>query len=101
MLANNTEFGRSPNLTVEAFGALGYCMTLFPLTAFRAALKSARDTLADIKTLGHQRERLPQMAWDYYASGADDESCVRRNAEAFAKYLLHYRVLVDVARRDR
>ena len=61
LLANNTEFGRSPNLTVEAFGQLGYCMVLFPLTAFRAALKSARDTLADLKTLGHQRERLPQM----------------------------------------
>jgi len=61
LLANNTEFGRSPNLTVEAFGALGYCMVLFPLTAFRAALKSARDALADIKTLGHQRDRLPQM----------------------------------------
>ena len=61
LLANNTEFGRSPNLTVEAFGALGYCMVLFPLTAFRAALKSARDVLADIKTLGHQRDRLPQM----------------------------------------
>lgn len=61
LLANNTEFGRSPNLTVEAFGALGYCMVLFPLTAFRAALKSARDTLADLKTLGHQREKLPQM----------------------------------------
>jgi methylisocitrate lyase len=61
LLANNTEFGRSPNLTVEAFGALGYCMVLFPLTAFRAALKAARDALADIKTLGHQRDRLQQM----------------------------------------
>ena len=61
LLANNTEFGRSPNMTVEAFGALGYCMVLFPLTAFRAALKAARDTLADIKTLGHQRDRLPHM----------------------------------------
>jgi methylisocitrate lyase len=61
LLANNTEFGRTPNLTVEAFGALGYSMVLFPLTAFRAALKSAQDTLTDIKTLGHQRDRLPQM----------------------------------------
>jgi methylisocitrate lyase len=61
LLANNTEFGRSPNLTVEAFGALGYSMVLFPLTAFRAALKSAHDTLADLRTLGHQRERLTQM----------------------------------------
>jgi methylisocitrate lyase len=61
LLANNTEFGRSPNLTVEAYGSLGYCMVLFPLTAFRAALKSARDTLADLKTLGHQRDRLAEM----------------------------------------
>lgn len=61
LLANNTEFGRTPNLTVEAFGALGYCMVLFPLTAFRAALKAASDTLGDLKTLGHQRDRLPHM----------------------------------------
>jgi methylisocitrate lyase len=61
LLANNTEFGRGPNLDVATFGSLGYAMVLFPLTAFRAALKSARDTLADLKTLGHQRDRLPQM----------------------------------------
>jgi methylisocitrate lyase len=61
LVANNTEFGRSPNLTVEAFGSLGYCMVLFPLTAFRSALKAAQDTLTDLKTLGHQRDRLPQM----------------------------------------
>jgi 4-hydroxymandelate oxidase len=46
------------------------------------------------------RARLPQMAWDYYAAGADDESCVRRNCEAFGQLALHYRVLVDVARRE-
>jgi len=43
---------------------------------------------------------LPQMAWDYYASGADDERCLRRNVDAFARYQLHYRVLVDVAARE-
>ena len=46
------------------------------------------------------RARLPQMAWDYYASGADDERALRRNLDAFANIALHYRVLVDVARRD-
>jgi methylisocitrate lyase len=61
LLANNTEFGRSPNLDVAAFAALGYRMVLFPLTAFRSALKAAEDTLAVIARLGHQRERLPQM----------------------------------------
>ena len=61
LIANNTEFGKSPNLDVAAFGELGYRMVLFPLTAFRAALKAAQDTLADLQRLGHQRERLSQM----------------------------------------
>jgi methylisocitrate lyase len=61
LLANNTEFGRSPNLDVATFARLGYRMVLFPLTAFRAALKAARDTLADVQKQGHQRDRVPQM----------------------------------------
>ncbi len=61
LLANNTEFGRSPNLDVATFGRLGYRMVLFPLTAFRAALQAARDVLADVQAKGHQRDRLPQM----------------------------------------
>jgi 4-hydroxymandelate oxidase len=54
--------------------------------------------LAELEALA--RERLPQMAWDYYASGADDETCVERNRTAYARIALHYRVLVDVARRE-
>ena len=61
LLANNTEFGRSPNLDVAEFGRLGYKMVLFPVTALRSALKAAQDTLADLRNLGHQRQRLPQM----------------------------------------
>jgi methylisocitrate lyase len=61
LLANNTEFGKSPNLEVAAFAQLGYRMVLFPLTAFRSALKAAQDTLVDLKNLGHQRQRLPGM----------------------------------------
>ncbi|MGE0400427.1 MAG: alpha-hydroxy acid oxidase [Kofleriaceae bacterium] len=54
--------------------------------------------LAELEALA--QSRVTQMAWDYYASGADDERCVRRNREAFAEIALHYRVLVDVAQRD-
>jgi len=54
--------------------------------------------LADLEQLA--RARLPQMAWDYYASGADDERCVKRNVDAFGDIALHYRVLVDVATRS-
>ncbi|HSN26561.1 MAG TPA: alpha-hydroxy acid oxidase [Kofleriaceae bacterium] len=54
--------------------------------------------LHDLETLA--RARLPQMAWDYYASGSDDERCLARNQAAFAEIALHYRVLVDVAHRE-
>ena len=60
-MANNTEFGRSPNLDVAAFARLGYRMVLFPLTAFRSAMRAAQETLADIAAKGHQRDRLPAM----------------------------------------
>ena len=61
LLANNTEFGKSPNLDVATFAQLGYRLVLFPLTALRSALNAAMDTLADIQRIGHQRDRLPQM----------------------------------------
>jgi methylisocitrate lyase len=61
LLANMTEFGRSPNLDFATLAGLGYRMVLYPLTAFRVALHAARATLADLRQRGHQRDRLPQM----------------------------------------
>jgi methylisocitrate lyase len=61
LLANNTEFGRTPNLDVAAFGRLGYRLVLFPLTAFRSAMKAAQLTLAELAAKGHQRDRLASM----------------------------------------
>jgi methylisocitrate lyase len=61
LLANNTEFGRSPPLDVATFGQLGYRMVLFPLTAFRSAMKAAQTTLADLAAKGHQGDRLASM----------------------------------------
>jgi methylisocitrate lyase len=61
LLANMTEFGRSPNLDFATLAGMGYRMVLFPLTAFRAALRSAQDTLAELKQQGHQRARIGQM----------------------------------------
>jgi 4-hydroxymandelate oxidase len=45
-------------------------------------------------------ERLGSMAWDYYRSGSDDEVTLRENRRAFARLALHYRVMVDVSRRE-
>ena len=43
------------------------------------------------------RARLSSMAYDYFRSGADEEHTLRRNREAFARYEIWYRTLVDVA----
>ncbi len=46
------------------------------------------------------KEKLPQMAYDYFASGAWDEATLRENRAAFERLKVHYRVLVDVSKRD-
>ena len=61
LLANMTEFGRGPLLDVSTLAGLGYRMVLYPLTAFRAALRAAQDTLRDVLEKGHQRDRVPHM----------------------------------------
>ncbi len=44
--------------------------------------------------------KLPQAAFDYIAGGAEDEVSLRRNREAFGRWALRPRVLVDVSHRD-
>lgn len=61
LLANMTEFGRSPNLDAQTLSQMGYKMILFPLTAFRVAMKSAEEMLIQLHQLGHQRTMLDRM----------------------------------------
>ncbi len=61
LLANMTEFGKSPLLDVTALADLGYRLVLYPLTAFRAALRAAQETLADVRDKGHQRDKVGRM----------------------------------------
>jgi 4-hydroxymandelate oxidase len=51
-------------------------------------------TVDDYEALA--RERLSTIAYDYYRSGADEEHTLRRNRDAFARYEIWYRTLVDV-----
>ena len=46
------------------------------------------------------RASIPRAAFDYIAGGAEDEISLRRNREAFDRWALRPRVLVDVSRRD-
>ena len=43
------------------------------------------------------RERLDENAWEYFRGGAGDESTLRDNLAAFARWRLRPRVLVDVS----
>jgi methylisocitrate lyase len=61
LLANMTEFGRSPLLDFQALASMGYRMVLYPVTALRAALRAVQETFADILQKGHQRDRIPDM----------------------------------------
>src|SRR5947208_7489408 len=61
LLANMTEFGRSPNLDFATLAGLGYRLVLYPLTAFRVAIRAAQGALLALKEQGHQRSLLPEM----------------------------------------
>jgi methylisocitrate lyase len=61
LLANMTEFGKSPNLDAATLGRLGYKLVLFPLTAFRAAMRAAEATLKDLLENGSQKNSLSNM----------------------------------------
>src|SRR5436190_5653848 len=43
------------------------------------------------------KERLTPMAYDYYRSGADEEHTLHRNRDAYARFEIWYRTLVDVS----
>ncbi len=45
LLANMTEFGRSPLIPFDELAALGFRAAIYPLTAFRAAMRAAEETL--------------------------------------------------------
>ena len=61
LLANMTEFGKTPYLTVEQFGELGYKLVIFPVTALRVAAKAMEGALEDTLLKGTQRDSLPDM----------------------------------------
>jgi methylisocitrate lyase len=61
LIANMTEFGKTPLLSVAEFERLGYRGVLFPVTALRTALRAIRELLAELKLFGSQRDWLHHM----------------------------------------
>src|SRR5438034_74580 len=64
----------------------------------RPVMGLAFTNLLELEDLA--RAKVPRPSFDYIAGGAEDEVSLRRNREAFAKWALRPRVLVDVSKRD-
>lgn len=60
-LANMTEFGRSPLLTLEELGELGVAAVLFPVTMFRIAMQAVEQALQELARSGSQKSLLDAM----------------------------------------
>jgi methylisocitrate lyase len=82
ILANMTEFGKSPLLTVQTLENLGVNVVIYPVTLLRLAMQAADAGLAAIAALGTQEGLLDQMQHrrdlydllDYQAYNAFDAS---------------------------
>jgi methylisocitrate lyase len=61
LLANMTEFGKSPLLTFEQLSDFGYRMVIFPQSAFRVSMKASEKFFAALKKTGTQSDWLDKM----------------------------------------
>lgn len=61
LLANMTEFGKTPLIPASRFQELGYQMVIFPVTALRVMLKSVEDFYADLIATGTQAGWIDKM----------------------------------------
>ena len=61
LLANMTEFGKTPYLTVQRFHELGYKLVIFPVTSLRVAAKAMESALSETLSLGTQSGLLSDM----------------------------------------
>jgi methylisocitrate lyase len=61
VLANITEFGRTPLFTTSELGDAGVRLVLYPLSAFRAMSRAATDVYGAIRRDGSQRAVIERM----------------------------------------
>lgn len=82
LLANMTEFGKSPNLSVGRLSELGYRLVLFPVSAARVAALQVRAFYDDLLREGVQTPWLDRMltrAELYELIGYDDYAALDRD----------------------
>ena len=61
LLANMTEFGKSPSLGVRELEEFGYRMVIFPQSAFRVSMKTTEEFFRALKSAGTPNDWLGRM----------------------------------------
>ncbi|QKY68439.1 methylisocitrate lyase [Lentibacillus sp. CBA3610] len=61
LLANMTEFGKTPYYTADEFESFGFNMVIYPVTSLRVAAKAYEQVFQEIANKGTQRDYLDQM----------------------------------------
>jgi methylisocitrate lyase len=61
LLANMTEFGKSPLFSFDELAGFGYKMVIFPQSAFRVSMKASEEFLRDLKGQGTQSDWIKKM----------------------------------------
>jgi methylisocitrate lyase len=61
LLANMTEFGKSPLLSFQELADFGYRIVIFPQSAFRVSMKASEEFLRALKSAGTQSDWLDRM----------------------------------------
>jgi methylisocitrate lyase len=61
LLANMTEFGKSPLLSFQELADFGYRIVIFPQSAFRVSMKASEEFLRALKSAGTQSDWLDKM----------------------------------------
>lgn len=61
LLANMTEFGKTPHLTLAQFQELGYALVIYPVSSLRLAARAMAEGYALLRATGTLREMLPRM----------------------------------------
>lgn len=61
LLANMTEFGKTPFMTAEHFQQLGYKMVIWPVSALRVAAKAHEELYSALKTEGWTKPMASRM----------------------------------------
>lgn len=89
VLANMTEFGKSPLLDVKELASVGVKLVLYPLSAFRAMSLATESIYQAIRTDGTQKNVLDQMqtreelydVLDYYKHEQQIDSILKEDSQ--------------------